>query len=114
MNGVVFQTSTAMIAGSDVAGFAIQATLVSRICEPVDQDIVDDAVDVVYIHCHIDAETTVGIAQGTNIEVRTPPRPRKFEWMTSAMARPEQGFQSDRDHGEDDGVRERHREMPLQ
>ena len=30
MNGVVFQTSTAMMAGSAVVGFASQATLSSR------------------------------------------------------------------------------------
>ena len=28
------------------------------------------------------------MAQGTSIAVRTPPRPRKLEWMTSAIARP--------------------------
>ncbi len=33
-------------------------------------------------------ETTVGIAQGMSIDVRTTPRPLKFELMMSAMAMP--------------------------
>ena len=47
MNGVVFQMSTAAMAGIAVAGSAIQATLLDSEMQFVDQQIVHDAVDVV-------------------------------------------------------------------
>ena len=41
-----------------------------------------------YIHFHIWAETTVGMAQGTSMTARITPRPLKLELTTSAMMRP--------------------------
>ena len=41
-----------------------------------------------YIHFHICAATTVGIAHGTSMTPRIRPRPLKFEFTTSAMIIP--------------------------
>ena len=41
-----------------------------------------------YIHFHICAATTVGIAQGTSMTARITPRPLKPELTTSAMIMP--------------------------
>ncbi len=41
-----------------------------------------------YIHFHICAETTVGIAHGTSMAARIGPRPLKLELTTSAMTMP--------------------------
>ena len=41
-----------------------------------------------YIHFHIWAETTVGIAHGMSMTARITPRPLKLEFTTSAMIMP--------------------------
>ena len=41
-----------------------------------------------YIHFHIWAETTVGIAHGISMTARITPRPLKLEFTTRAMIRP--------------------------
>ena len=88
MNGVVFQTSTAMIAGSDVVGFAIQATGLSRMPSRLTRMSLMTPLSWLYMNRQSWLETTVGIAHGISIDVRTTPRPLKFELMISAMAMP--------------------------
>ena len=53
-----------------------------------------------YIHFHIWAATTVGIAHGTSMTARITPRPLKPELTTSAMIKPSTSSMDDRDHGE--------------
>ena len=70
MNGVVFQTSTMTTADSAVSGSAVQA-IGSAISAERQQEVVDDAEQVVEHPAHICAETTVGIAQGISTAARS-------------------------------------------
>ncbi|MCC2626983.1 MAG: hypothetical protein K0S14_633 [Thermomicrobiales bacterium] len=88
MKGVVFQTSTAMIAGRDVVGLAIHATGLSRMPRRLTRISFITPLSWLYMKRQSWLETTVGIAQGINIDVRTTPRPLKFELMINAIAIP--------------------------
>src|SRR3954449_153952 len=88
MNGVVFQTSTAMIEGSDVEALAIQATGLSRMPSRFTRTSLMTPLSWLYMNRQSWLETTVGMAQGMSIDVRTTPRPAKFELMINAMAIP--------------------------
>ncbi len=83
-NGVVFQMSTAATA----AGLLRDPR--HRVVEDVeaDEESLTTPKTSWYIHFHIGAETTVGIAHGTSIAARITPRPLKFELTTSAMISP--------------------------
>ncbi len=63
-----------------------------------------------YIHFHICAETTVGIAQGTSITARMTPAPLEARVDDERDDQPEHELEGDRDDGEldrdDDGVAE--------
>src|SRR5215212_2109031 len=88
MNGVVFQTSTAMMAASDVVALAIQATGLLRIPRRLTRMSLMTPLSWLYMNRQSWLETTVGMAQGMSIDVRTTPRPVKLELMISAMAIP--------------------------
>src|SRR5207237_6087772 len=86
-NGVVFQMSTADTDASAVFGCEIQATEWWMMWSRIKASLMTPKTSS-YIHFHICAETTVGIAQGTSMTARMTPRPLKFELTTSAMTRP--------------------------
>src|SRR5215207_2728884 len=88
MNGVVFQTSTAMIAGRDVAGLAIHATGLWRMPRRLTRISLITPLSWLYMKRQSWLDTTVGMAQGINIDVLTTPRPLKFELMINAIAIP--------------------------
>ena len=87
MNGVVFQMSTTSTAIIAVSALAVQAIFVlirpslSRMSLMMPNWSFS-------IHCHILAETIVGIAHGMRIAARTMPRPRNSALSTSATIMP--------------------------
>ena len=79
--------STADTAQRAVFDWAIQATGWERMCRRTPASSIGPKMGS-YIHFHIWAETTVGIAQGTSMTARITPLPLKLELTTSAMIRP--------------------------
>src|ERR671931_1722215 len=79
--------STVHAEKSTVDGCASQACECERMCVRVPRSLMTPLVSS-YIHFHICAATTVGIAHGTSITARMTPRPLKLELTTSAMIRP--------------------------
>src|SRR6266487_6023739 len=79
--------STAETAASEVFGSEIHATGWEMMCKRMRASLITPKTSS-YIHFHICAEITVGIAHGTSITARMAPRPLKFELTTSAMIIP--------------------------
>ena len=87
MNGVVFQMSTMRTATIAVSALAVQAILVLIRPSLSSMSLMMPNWSL-SIHCHIFAETIVGIAQGMRIAARTKPRPRNSALSTSATIMP--------------------------
>ena len=87
-NGVVFQMSTAATAAERRAALRDPGDGLVDDVQPDAAASLMTPKTSLYIHFHICAETTVGIAQGTSIAARITPRPLKLELTTRAMIRP--------------------------
>ena len=87
MNGVVFQMSTISTATIAVSVLAVQAIL-AWIRPRLSSTTLMMPNWSLSIHCHILAETIVGIAQGMRIAALTMPRPGNSALSTSATIMP--------------------------
>src|SRR5438128_1001542 len=87
MNGVVFQTSTMITAHIAVCELAVQATGDEMTCKDIRIWLMTPNWSF-SIHCHIFAETMVGMAQGISTAARTNARPLKLAFKTRATIMP--------------------------